>query len=97
MRGVLVVFWEGACILERTEVGRVSSTLGGWGWWLVGWNGFEFAVLLEGKGEGERVNSLVHIDFASSGLNALLLGLGELPNVPVHGVLYQLSQSRAWI
>lgn len=40
-----------------------------------------------------REDLLVEIDFASSGLNPLFLGLGDLGDVAIHGILYRLSQS----
>lgn len=36
---------------------------------------------------GEGGDILVDVDLATSGLNALLLGLGELDNVSIEGVL----------
>ena len=37
-------------------------------------------------------NLLEKVGFASSGLNTGFLSLGNLRNVAIHGILYQLSQ-----
>lgn len=36
---------------------------------------------------GEGLGNLVDVDLSAGGLGTLLLGLGELPDVAVHGVL----------
>ena len=42
-------------------------------------------------------NLLEHVGLASGALNAGFLCFGNLGNVAIHGILYQLSQYAVWM
>lgn len=45
---------------------------------------------------GESLGNLVDVDLSAGGLGTLLLGLGELPDVAVHGVL-DMDSRQQWV
>ena len=96
--------WPGACILDSTSSGSVSLTLfvseeaGSAFRCLVLWEGRESRVLwfksvcMDGIGLDWSGDALVDVRLAAGGFNAGFFGFGYLCDVPVHGVLCQLSQ-----
>ena len=66
----------GACILVRTSSGRVSASLDALS-----------VHVLEGRSEKAEGNLLEDISSAAGSFNALLLGFGQLLDMPVHRVL----------